>query len=290
MVRLLNAADTRSALPMHDAIDALRSALLTTWEVPQRQTVGTSLVMPGLVAHNVGVKIVSTAPGAPAGIVVVFDESGAPCGIVHGPVLTAIRTGAVCGLATDLLAPPGARSLAMLGAGFMARDQIDAIRAVRDIESIVVWSRDSARAGKLAGEVAGSAVASADEAVTDADIVSTATPAITPLFESHALRDRVHVNAIGAYTPSMVEIPAAFVREAFVVVEHRAAAEQEAGDIIQADKTPDATLTEILNATVTPRFERTMFKSVGIATLDVATAVRALNNADAMGIGQDVDF
>lgn len=289
-MRVLNAADTRNALGMRDAIDSLRTALATPWEVPQRQTVGTSLVMPGMVARNVGVKIVSTVPGAPAGIVVVFDESGEPYGIVHGPVLTAIRTGAVSGLATDLLTLPGVRTLAMLGAGLMARDQIDAIRTVRDIESITVWSRDPARAEKLAADVGGSAVATADKAIADADIVCTATPATTPLFDAHAPRDRVHVNAIGAYTPSMVEIPPAFVREAFVVVEDRAAAEQEAGDIIQADTTPDATLTEILNATVTPPIGRTLFKSVGIATLDVAAAVRAIRNAETMGIGQDVDF
>lgn len=270
---------------MEDAIEALRNAFTSDTEAPQRQLVGNSFIMPGRVQQHVAVKIVSTVPGDPVGIVVVFDGEGAPLGLVDGPTITAIRTGAVAGLATDLLAPRDATTLALIGAGAMARDQIAAMRVVRDIEQIVVWSRDSANAATLADEIGARCADSPDEAVIGAEIVTTATPSTMPLFDADALDARVHINAIGAFTPAMVEIPAEFVRSAFVVVEDRAAAAHEAGDLIQAEKEPDATMSQLLADPPAKQHERTLFKSVGIATMDVAAAVRALENAERLGLG-----
>ncbi len=270
---------------MEDAIDALKRSFASDTEAPQRQLVGRSFIMPGRVQQHVAVKVVSTVPGNPAGIVVVFDGQGNPLGLVDGPTLTAIRTGAVAGLATELLAPRHAATFSMIGAGAMARDQITAICNVRHIERIVVWSRDPAKASALADEVGGSTSSTPTEAVDGADIVTTATPSTTPLFDAAALQTHVHVNAIGAFTPAMAEIPPEFVRDAFVVVEDRPAAAQEAGDLIQADKEPDATLTELLVELPARHYERTLFKSVGIATMDVAAAVKALENAERMNLG-----
>lgn len=286
-MRILSASETRSALPMRDAIDSLRSALATQWPLPQRQLLGNSLIMPGVVGDMVGVKVVSTVPGNASGLVIVFDESGGAVGTVDGHTLTAIRTGAVSGLATDLLAPRDAHRLAILGAGSMAPDQIEAILAVRDIDDVVIWSRDSTNAESLAKAVGGRTAPTATAAVRGADIVCTATPATHPLFDAADLAATVHINAIGAYTPEMVEIPPEFVRDAFVMVEDRAAALAEAGDLIQAGREADATITEVLRAPVS--HPRTLFKSVGIATLDVATAHRALANATTMNIGTAVN-
>lgn len=270
---------------MSDAIEATKRAFGPDTEAPQRQLVGNSLIMPGRVVSHVGIKVVSTVPGSPAGIVVVFDIDGAPLGLVDGPTLTAIRTGAVCALATDLLAYPHAATFAMLGAGAMARDQITAICEVRDIEQIVVWSRDSAKAAALAEEVGGIHTRTPDEAVEGADIVTTATPSTTPLFDAGALQPLVHINAIGAFTPSMIEIPSEFVKHAFVVVEDQTSAAVEAGDLIQAEKQPDTTMTELLEDPLSRQHERTLFKSVGMATMDVAAAVKALGNAEKMDLG-----
>ncbi len=270
---------------MSDAIEATKRAFGPDTEAPQRQLVGKSLIMPGRVENHVGVKVVSTVPGSPAGIVVVFDIDGAPLGLVDGQTLTAIRTGAVCALATDLLASLDAANFAMIGAGAMARDQIAAIREVRDIEHIVVWSRNSAKAAALAEEVGGVHTSTPDEAVEGADIVTTATPSTTPLFDAAALQPRVHINAIGAFTPSMVEIPPEFVKHAFVIAEDQSAAALEAGDLIQAEKQADTTMTELLACPLPRQYERTLFKSVGLATMDVAAAVKALENAENMDLG-----
>ena len=285
-MRYLDADATRQALPTDAAIAAMEPAFGDDWESPPRSLVGPSLFMPGRVGSFAGVKVVSTVPGNPVGIVVVFDGEGSPLGLVDGPALTAIRTGAGCGLATRLLAPPEASVLAMLGAGAMAADQIAAVRAVRPIEHVLVWSRSADRARALAEEVGGEAIADADEAVAAADVVSTATPARAALFGAPSLRSGTHVNAVGAFTPEMVEIPADAVRDAWVVVDDREAAAAEAGDLLQAGREPDATLGDVLvGRTSPPPGRTTLFKSVGIASQDVSAGVAALRRAAELGIG-----
>lgn len=274
---------------MADAIEAMRSAFGSDTETPRRQLVGRSLVMPGRVHDRIGVKIISTTPGNPTGVVVLFDSDGSLLGLVDGPTLTTIRTGAVAGLATDLLAPHNASAFTMIGAGAMARDQITAIREVRPIERVVVWSRDPEKASTIADEVGGAAATTIREAVDSADIITTATPSVTPLFDADMLRHHVHVNAIGAFTPSMVEIPPEFLREAFVVVDSRAAAAAEAGDLIQAGREPDMEMAELLAGPPDRAHGRTLFKSVGVATQDVAAAAMALKNAERMRLGVTTD-
>jgi ornithine cyclodeaminase len=286
---VLDAAATRAALPMRDAIEAMEHAFSGESEAPLRTLVGGSLVMPGRLDDHMAVKVVSVVPGNPAGLVVVFGPDGGPIGVVDGPTLTSIRTGAVCGLATRLLAPETAGTLAMLGAGAMAPDQIEAVRVVRQVTDVMVWSRDAGHAADLAGRVGGVAVVDADEAVGQADIVSCATPARSPLFSGTAVRPGAHVNAVGAFTPEMVELPPDLVRRAFVVVDDVEAAAAEAGDLIQAGKAPDTTLRELLAGRgPTPGGGVTVFKSVGIAAQDVAAGVRALGNARDSGLGIEV--
>ena len=141
--------------PRSDGVDAMAHAFSGEAETPLRTMVGVSLVMPGRLDDHMAVKVVSSVPGNPAGIVAVFGPDGSPLGIVDGPTLTAIRTGAVCGLATRLLAAEDASTLAALGAGAMGFDQIEAIRAVRPLERILVWSRDLDKAKALAERVGG---------------------------------------------------------------------------------------------------------------------------------------
>ena len=290
-MRYLGPGDLRAALPMEAAIEAMIAAFGDDREVPARVQLGPSLFMPGRVGVNTGVKVVSTVPGSPSGIVAVFDRSGHPVGLVDGPTLTAIRTGAATGLATRLLARPETRTLAMLGCGAMAADQVAAVRAVLNIERVLVWSRNPARAEAFAARVGGEAVEDPGSAVTAADIVTAATPARDPLFADTAVRPGTHINAVGAFTPQMVEIPPETVHRAFVVVDEIAAAAREAGDLIQAGRRPDATLGDLLAGRIHPTdADVTLFKSVGIASQDVAAAAVALARAAELGLGVDLDL
>lgn len=271
---------------MLDAIAAMEAAFTGVADTPLRTQLGNSLVMPGLLDDIMAVKVVSTVPGNPVGLVAVFGPDGSPLGVVHGPTLTSIRTGAVCGLATRLLARANASTLAMLGAGAMASDQIAAIRAVRPIERVLVWSRDPANAARLAESVGGEAMSDADEAVSQGDVVSCATPSTSPLFDEASVRQGAHVNAVGAFTPEMVELPPGLLDRAYVVVDDLDAAAAEAGDLIQAGRSPNATLRDLLSDTHPAIGEDvTVFKSVGIAAQDVAAAHTALLNAQRTGLG-----
>ncbi len=282
----LDAASTRDALPMHDAVEAMAHAFTGAAETPLRTLVGGSLVMPGRLDGDIAVKVVSVVPGNPAGLVVLFGEDGSPAGIVDGPTLTSIRTGAVCGLATRLLAPESVEVMAMLGAGAMAFDQVEAIRAVRPIRQVLVWSRDPSKAATLAERVGGEAIGVAADAVARADVISSATPSRAPLFPASEVGEGAHVNAVGAFTPEMVEIPPELFADAFVVVDDRDAAAAEAGDLLRAGREPDATLRELLEGAVLPPGRGvTVFKSVGVAAQDVAAARTALDNAMSRGLG-----
>jgi ornithine cyclodeaminase len=289
-MRYLSAADTRAALPMLDAIEAMEHAFSGESETPLRTLVGNSLVMPGRLDDIMAVKVVSVVPGNPAGLVAVFDADGSPIGLVDGPTLTAIRTGAVCGLATRLMARADARTLVMLGAGAMAFDQIEAVRAVRPIERVMIWSRSGEKARALANLVGGEAVAYADNAVAEADVISCATPASLPLFDPSLVRPGTHLNAVGAFTPRMAELPPELLVRAYVVVDDIDAAASEAGDLIQAQRQPDTTLRDLL-AGSSPELNSdvTVFKSVGVAAQDVAAGHRALTNAARIGLGPHLE-
>lgn len=288
-MRILDAKSTRAALPMVDAVEAMEHAFSGESEAPLRSLVGPSLVMPGRLDDLMAVKVVSIVPGNPAGLVVVFAQDGSPLGVVDGPTITAIRTGAGAGLATRLLARDDVSTMAMLGSGAMAFDQIEAVRAVRNIEEVLIWSRDIDNARALADRVGGEAVADADEAVARAEVVSCATPARSPLFSGQSVRSGTHVNAVGAFTPEMAELSPVLLERAYVVVDDVDAAAAEAGDLIQADRVPDTTLRDLLAGSHPGIGEEvTVFKSVGVAAQDVAAAARALANAQRDGLGLSV--
>jgi ornithine cyclodeaminase len=285
----LNAAATRDCLPMPNAIEAMRVAFTEDSETPLRTALGSSMFMPGRVGDITAIKVVSTVPGNPVGIVAVFDSGGDPLGITDGPTLTAIRTGAVAGLATDILASESATTLAMLGAGAMAFDQVEAVRAVRDIGRILVWSRNRYNAEQLASRIGGEAVDRADDAVRESEIISCATPATHPLFDPDVVREGAHINAVGAFRPDMVEVHRVAVERAYVVVDDYEAAAAEAGDLIQAGRTPNASLREVLAGTHPAIGEDlTLFKSVGVAAQDVTAGHAALINAESTGKGVEL--
>ncbi|MEE8332169.1 MAG: ornithine cyclodeaminase [Acidimicrobiia bacterium] len=288
-MRYLDAAATRAALSMQDAIEAMRAAFSDDREHPPRVALAGSLFMPGRVGSVTGIKVVSTVPGNPVGIVVAFGPDGAPLGIVDGPTLTAIRTAAGAGLATSLMAPEESSVMAMLGAGAMAADQVAAVRAVRPIERVLVWSRTPGKADLLAELIGAEAVKNAGAAVAQADIITTATPATTPLFAEGDVRVGAHINAVGAFTPGMIEVPPGLTQLAFTVVDDTDAAAAEAGDLLQASKAPDATIGDLLaGRAAVPSGLTTLFKSVGIASQDVAAAEVALRHAAETDLGVEL--
>ena len=286
----LDAPATREALPMSAAITAMEDAFGDDRETPVRTQLGASLFMPGRVGNLTGMKVVSTVPGKPFGIVAVFDADGRCTGLVDGPTLTAIRTAAGAGLATRLLARPDARTMAMLGSGAMAFDQVMAIKEVRPILDVLVWSRDQDHAAALAERVEGEVAEDASEAVASADVVTSATPSREPLFDPAAPRPGTHINAVGAFTPEMCEVPVEIVGAARVFVDDLDAAAEEAGDLLQAGRRPDGTIGDLLSGRV--RLHRshddiTLFKSVGIASQDIAAAA-AIARARESGVGREI--
>jgi ornithine cyclodeaminase/alanine dehydrogenase-like protein (mu-crystallin family) len=308
---LFAAEDIRRALPMREAIEAMRAAFIAFSEgrahIPQRLSIsipeqeGITLVMPGYVPPDaLGLKVVSVFPRNPArglptlsALVVMLDpETGAPAALLDGAFLTAWRTGAASGLATDLLARPDAESLALIGAGAQARTQLLAVAAVRSLRRVRVYSRTPARAQALIEEMQGQegipqdiAVAPTPEAaVAEADIVCTATNSSVPVFDGQALRPGTHINAIGSFTLEMRELDEeTFRRAARVVVDSRAAALAEAGEVVWAIRQGilrEADLVELgeIAAGRRPGRERpeeiTLFKSVGLAVQDLVAAQR----------------
>lgn len=305
-LHLIGAEDLRRALPMGAAIDALERAfggalphapLRSHAETPG----GALLLMPAAGAEGVGVKLVTVTPSNPGrglpllhALYALFDTATqAPLAILDGAALTALRTGAVSGLATRHLARPDAARLVVFGAGVQARAHVEAMRAVRALERVVVVSRTRERAEALAAEIRASgppAEVGAPEAVAEADLVCTCTTSPTPVFEGELLAPGAHVNAVGAYTPQTRELDAETILRARVVVETREVAMAEAGDLLipmrEGRIGPDhvvADLSEVVRGAVVRRSAEdvTVFESVGAAFEDLVVARAALEGLGA---------
>ena len=286
----------REAVTMTEAIDAVRRGFIDLahgeFEMPTRTALrnGQFLVMS---AHHR-----STASAMIKTLSVNFERKPAIAGTVvwseigrldhlvaDAGAVTTLRTGAAVGVATDLLAAPEAARLTMIGAGGQAPDQVRAVHAVRPLRRLTVVDTDERRAQALVDtlelELAGVELRAAtdpESAVREAEVVCCATNATSPLFPESALPDHVHVNAIGAYRPTMRELPDELLATSTVVVDEMQAILEESGEIIHALEagaiTRDA-LTELgaaLTATSAEYGKRTVFKTVGVAVQDWAIA------------------
>lgn len=265
---ILTAEEVRKALPMRDAIQAMKRAYAALAdgraEVPLRTRVpvaprdALSLVMPAFVQARegdalakeaLGIKVVSLYPQNPArglayiqaAVLVLEPDTGRLLAVLEGSSLTAIRTGAASGAAIDLLARNESKVVAVIGAGTQGRTQLEAACSVRNIERAFIYDPDRDKAKAFADEMAGRGpipgaiciTASATEAVQEADIVCTATTSLTPVFDDSAIKAGTHISAVGSYTPDMQEVPAETIARARVVVDSRTACLEEAGDLIQ---------------------------------------------------------
>lgn len=324
---LVSHREVTALLPMAECIDvmaeAFRSLARGDAEVPQRQMLplGDSpnalALMPALVGARasgrgqgaLGTKVLSIFPGnagtpyhSHLGVVLLFDvEQGRLLAIMDAGAITAIRTAAVSALATNLLARQDAGDLAILGAGVQAMTHLEAMRTVRTLRRVRVWSRTGEHAQRFAAQAAqrlGLLVEVCDsprDAVLGADLVCTVTAAREPVLLGEWLADGAHVNAVGAHHPTARELDTAAVRRARCYADRSESARREAGDFLipMAEGAIPEThvrgeLGDVLIGTAEGRSQPgdvTVFKSLGLAIEDVAAARHVYEKGVALGTG-----
>jgi alanine dehydrogenase len=241
------------------------------------------------------------------GLVVLFDgENGSPLAIMDAASITAIRTAAVSGVATKLLARKDVRTVAILGAGVQGRTHIDAMLAVRPFERVVIWSRTGSHARELAADAGPrhqaqfGVAATAERAVRDADVICTVTAAREPILLGEWLRSGTHVNAVGASIPAARELDTAAIARSRLFVDRRESALNEAGDVLIPIKESAidashivAEIGELLTDRARGRrdeAEITLFKSLGLAVEDLACAAYLHDRAQAESVGTQVQL
>jgi ornithine cyclodeaminase/alanine dehydrogenase-like protein (mu-crystallin family) len=328
-MRILSRADVQKAITMPEAIAIVKDAfaqlsnkqatvpLRVPIEIPKHS--GTTLFMPAYLARTdaLALKIVSVfndnpSRGLPlihAVVALVDAATGQIVALLEGGYLTALRTGAVSGAATDVLARHEARVAAIFGAGVQGRAQLLAVASVRTLERVYVFDSQRNQVEDFILEMRGQqgipsdlrAAASTAEAVREADIICTATTSFTPVYDGALVKPGTHVNGIGSYTPRMQENSETMVRRADkIVVDSYEGALAEAGDLIIplekgiiARSNIYAELGEITSGAKPGRerdSEITFFKSVGNAVQDASVAHAILKKAEDIGLGTEVEL
>jgi len=323
-VRIIDEHDVRRLLPMGECIEVMAAALasLARGEVhnplrfvvrpPDAQGFQARSLMGLMPAYRGGemplwgLKTVVIAPGNAArnmdlhqGFVALFDgKTGETRALLNAGGITAVRTAAVSAVATRLLARDGARTLAILGAGIQGKANLEAMRAVRDFDRVVAWSRTPGRAAAELEDV--EEVATVEEALRDADVVVTATSAPEPIVHRGWLKEGAHVNAVGSSIPTTRELDTETMRDAALFVDRRESTVNEAGDFLFPQREgaigPEhirAEIGELLIGSAEGRRspgELTVFKSLGLAVEDLAAAEHVLRRAEAEGAGTVVSL
>ena len=304
----LDEAAVSRLLRMEEVIPAMEQALVDFSSgrvvqpmrvmVPVAEHQGFLGLMPAYYAPGaaLGVKLVAFYPqnrGIPthhATILLFKPETGEPLASMDGRLITEVRTAAVSAVATERLARSDAAVLAIIGSGVQARSHLEALRLVRRFEEVRVWSPRHAEdfAQRFDGV---RATASAEEAVRGADVVVTATTSKTPVLSGAWLSPGVHINAVGAPRPDWRELDDETLRRARLYVDSYEAALKESGDVIAAGRI-FAEVGEVVTGAKPGRQqaeEITLFKSLGLAVEDVATADliyhKAVNTAFAQDAG-----
>lgn len=328
---VLKQKDIDSVFSMKDAIQAAKDALelyskgdsniplRINIDIPKEK--GQSLYMPGYVegADALGVKIVSMYPknvekgldSISSTMVLKDSKTGEICSILDGSYLTQLRTGAVSGAATDLLAREDSNIFALIGTGGQAKSQIEAVLNVREIKEVRVYGRDKEKAEKFAKKMKDElgkefnfnifATDTSNEAIDNADIITCVTTSKKPVFDGKYVKEGAHINGVGSYTPEMQEIdPYVLMNGDKIYVDTRDGVLNESGDFIipikenkffEADVTGE--LGELIMGKTLGREnedEITIFKTVGSGVLDVVTAKRIYDKAVEKGIGDTIEF
>jgi ornithine cyclodeaminase/alanine dehydrogenase-like protein (mu-crystallin family) len=313
----LTEQDVRGLLPMKVSIDLMQTAFerLASGEAlnqPRRRLIlptGSVLhYMAGSDGQYYGAKIYATNPrhGAHFLFLLYRAADAQPLAILEANHLGQIRTGAASGLATKFMAREDAATLAIVGSGFQARTQLEAMLAVRQISEVRVWSRNPAKRAAFAADTTAHhgvpvrAVETAEEAVRGAQIVVTATFAKEPVLAAEWVEPGAHINAMGSNQANRREIPAELVHRAdSIAVDSIEQARMESGDLLMAlddgergwSSLPIVELKDVVTGRVQARTapeQITLFKSIGLAVEDVIAAAFVYERARAAGIGSPV--
>jgi alanine dehydrogenase len=311
----LTESDVRELLPMVDAIELMHSAFERLADGQAANHPRRRLILPtGSVLHYMagsdgqyfGAKIYSSHPrhGAHFLFLLYRAADAEPLALLEANHLGQIRTGAASGLATRLLAAEDASTISILGSGFQAATQLEAMLAVRKIAEVRVWSRDPAKRAGFAAEASVrfgmpiQAVETAERAVRDAAIVVTATNAKEPVLKSEWVAAGAHINAMGSNQAGRRELPTELVRRAdWIVVDSKEQARMESGDLLMAFDDKDwgsprlVELQDLVSGRIRARTrpdQVTLFKSNGLAVEDVISASFVYERALAAGRGRPV--
>jgi ornithine cyclodeaminase len=327
---LLNRDDIKSVLSMRDAIhvaeDALRIFSLRKCVVPLRTKIniskfeGQCIFMPGYIEEmdSAGIKILSFFPkniergliSVRSKMVLISGETGEVHAILEGTYLTQLRTGGVAGAATEILSRKDAKVGALFGGGGQGAAQLEAMLTVRKLELVKIYDINPERAKEFAAKMRKElssfdaeimAVDSSDEAIENADVITTATTSIKPVFDGRKVKRGAHINALGSYTPQMQEIDDEIMKRADkIYLDSKEAVLSESGDLIIPMTKGTISLNDISGelgeaiAGLLPRRERddeiTIFDSVGIAILDIVTSQWIYEKALDLGLGFHIDF
>jgi len=326
-IKILSREDVQQSVTMTQAIERVKQAFISLaqkevilplrTQVPVKEHDGIILFMPAYLPNieSLGAKIVSVFPqnvknNKPTihAIMIICDaKTGQPAAMMDGTYLTALRTGAASGVATDLLARKKARTAAIIGAGIQGRTQLEAVCCVRKIQNVLVYDKNFQIAKSFSEEMQNrgepipgdiSVVTSPEEAIAEADVICVATTSSTPVFEDIHLKPGVHINGIGSYTPQMQEIPEKTIFRAKVVVDSVTSCLEEAGDLIIPlrkglinESHIRGELGQVASGFLSVRETEediTFFKSVGLAIQDVAVAELALRKAVDFRLGMDI--
>jgi len=325
-MKILSNQDVSHLFPMKEAIDIIADTMVNvsngTETLPLRNAIPVGAgnmmgIMPGAISDPAcfGVKLVSLFPGNPAlglsshrGAIILFEaQTGGAIAMMDAGLLTAIRTAAASGVATNILSRENARSLAIIGYGEQAEFHLDAICAVREIKQLHVAGRSADKARNFATRAAAkypsldiTSGTDIKTAVQNTDIVCTVTASPTPILKGQWLRAGTHLNIVGSSIPSMREIDDETVLRSSVWVDYFNSAEAQAGEIV--DMISAGTLSKadikgeighVISGEIPGRTndtQITLYRSLGIAAQDLAAAHHILKKAEAAGMGQDVTF
>lgn len=321
-MHLLSVSAIKECITMREAIQAMENAFIqlannqvsmplrTALKLEDEQAM--TLTMPAYLEaeKSLGLKAITIFPNNPAlnkpsimGFIVLLDaKTGEPLVMIDAAYLTALRTGAISGLATQYFSSAHAKHLAIIGTGAQAITQLEAVLAVRPINEISVWSRNYSNAEKFAEKMANlypitvRAYEQVAAAVREADIICAATPSTEPLLQLHDLKPQVHINAVGSHAPHMREVADEVMGKATVIVDQLQAALAESGEIINAITQQHLKQENIIELgpwllhKKPVQQARTLFKSVGLAIQDLSVARVAYENALKKQLGHQFDM
>ena len=328
---ILNKEEIQKSLPMKEAIEVCKKSLKDYSEnktniplrinLPVEKYNGQALFMPGKISSNeekVGIKIVSVypnnvqynLPSVPSTVLMIDSKTGIVNGLLDGTYLTALRTAALQGAATDLLARKNSKIATLIGTGGQAFEQARALLTVRNLEELRVVGRNFEKTKKFVEKLKNElsefstnilAYEHANDAVIDSDIITTVTTSTTPTFDAKYVKDGTHINGIGSFTPDMIELPTELInKNNKIYFDTNDGVLSEAGDILlPLDNgliTKNDFKGELGDLVLNPAIGRennneiTIFKSVGTAVLDIACGYEIISKAQELNLGTKVNM